>query len=219
MIEEAWVAKQVAGAARFAHRIHRGYVEYDDLFQEGYAYLLEHPELLEEHTRESEWYMGKSVFYAMNKYGLKQRMAKDGTQPDDYFRYTATVVEDLIADALEGGVHLPSSTDTSGDGRGSKSPAHGFEREVMIADISQAFGRLNDKDQAHLREKFVGGDVADEVLALTHEVTPKAIEMRTKRALVRLAKALNGEYSPKEMRRPTTNASAQVRTRRQEGGS
>jgi DNA-directed RNA polymerase specialized sigma24 family protein len=88
----------------------------------------------------------------------------------------------------------------------------------MIADVAQAFKRLSERDQAHLTEKYLGGDVSDEVLALTHGVTPGAIEKRTKRALVRLAKALNGEYSPREMRRPTTNAHAQVRTRTQEEG-
>ena len=218
MIEQDWVRAQVSMAARQAYSKHHGYVELDDLIQEGYLYLLERPELIEEHTRDAERIVNRSLYFEMNRYGLKQRYAKDGTHPDDYYRYTAGVVEELIADAIEGGVHLPSTTDTSGDGRGSKSPAHGFEREAMIADISQAFKRLSDSDQAHLTEKFLGGDVSDEVLALTHGVMPKAIEMRTKRALVRLAKALNGEYSPKGKRRVSTNAHAQVRTRTQEEG-
>ena len=215
-INEPWVVKQIHASAKQAARKHEGYVDFDDLVQEGYLYLLEHPELIDEHTKTSERVVGRSVFYEMNRYGLRQRYRKDGTSPDDYFRYTAAIVETLIGDVLDGGVYPQSSGDMNSDGRSGKSPAYGFDFEAMMADISQAFKRLNETDKGVLLEKYRGGDVNEEVLALTHGVSAQAIRKRVQRALVRLAKMLNGDYAPKAMRHVTNNATAQVRTRRQE---
>lgn len=214
-IQDSEVQVLVTEAASIMQRKHDGYTDRDDLVQEGYLYLLEHPELLDEMSDGSKKaynLAAKSVRWAMDRYGMKQRMLKDGTQRDDYFRYTAGMVEELLAEALEGIPYMKSPSAVDDAPSSGKSPSESGDRMAMAADIRQAFTRLRDKDQELLLEKFFGGDVSDEVLAITHEVTPNAIRMRVDRALVRLAKALNGDYSPKEKRRVVSNQTAQVWT-------
>ena len=218
-LEQDWVVKAIASAANSALRKHEGYVDREDLTQEGYMYLLEHPELLDEDSKHGRGYVNRSVFYAMDKYGMRQRMLKDGTHRDDYFRYTAAMVEELIAEALEGQPAVRSASDVDDMPSNSKPASESGDRLAMIADIRQAFTRIGDKDRELLAEKFFGGDVSDEVLGITHGVSADAIRKRTDRALMRLAKTLNGDYAPKEKRRVVSNSTAQVWTAKWQEGA
>lgn len=211
-IDQPWVAKTIAQAANTAAQKHEGYVEREDLMQEGYLYLVEHPELLDEDAKGGRGYVNRSVYYAMDRYGMKQRMLKDGTHRDDYFRYSAGMVEELLGEALEGFPYMRSPSAVDDTPSGGKSPAESGDRVAMIADIRQAFTRIRQQDQNLLLEKFFGGDVSDEVLGLTHGVSAEAMRKRVDRALVRLAKALNGDYSAHQKRRVVSNSTAQVWT-------
>lgn len=211
-LDEAWVQKAVASAAKAAARKHEGYAEISDFMQEGNLYLMENPELLDEDSGKGRGYLQRAVYYAMNQYGMKQRYSSDGTKPDDYFRYTSYMAEELIGEALDGvpSVKSPSAYDDSP--ASNKSPSETGDRNAMVADIRQAFVRLNEKDQNVLSDKFLGGDISSEVLALTYGISPEGVDKRIKRALVRLAKALNGDYSPHQKRRVVPNMTSQVWT-------
>ena len=151
----------------------------------------------------------------MNRYGMRQRYLKDGTAPGDYFRYTSAMVRELMPDVFSGAL-TESVSDLNEDRRGSKTLAERGDRIAMVADISQAMHRIKVSDATLLMLKFDGGELADEVLALQLDISPDATRKRVERALVRVARNLNGDYEPKQPRRARSNASAQVFTRRQE---
>lgn len=210
------VVKAVHVSARQAHYKHRGYVDYMDLVQEGYSYLLENPELMDELDETGIKVLTKSVQYAMNRYGMRQRYLKDGTAPGDYFRYTSAMVRELMPDVFARGALSDSVSDLNEDRRGSKTLSERGDRLAMVADIGQALTRVSVSDAELVMLKFDGGELPDEVLALQLEISPDATRKRVQRALVRIARNLNGDYEPKRARRVRSNASAQVFTRRQE---
>lgn len=208
-----WVRWGVRAAATTARRKHAGYVDVDDLEQECWMYLLERPELTEEDSESSRRLLAKSLQYHLDRYGMKQRMERDGTHPGDYFRYTARIVEELLPDAFTADTVMrsPSAHDAE---RSPKEPSRGFDREAMLADVQQGFQRLNDNDQQILSAKFFDGGVSNEVLGIQFSLSPQAAWNRVNRALTRLAKALNGDYQGRKFRRAISNATALVRTRR-----
>lgn len=211
------VVKAISVSARQAASKHRGYAEYDDFVNEGYLYLWENPELADDVSKDGLRVLQASVLYAMNRFGMRQRYAQDGTQPGDYFRYTRAIVRELVPEVLHGEVLAVSEADLNHDRRGSKTLAEGGDRMAMVADVSQALDRVNDKDRLVLNMKFMGGEITDEVLGIQMHITTDAARKRVDRALLRVAKLLNGDYSPKRHRRTRSNANAQFITRSQEG--
>lgn len=213
-----WVVKAIHQTAKSVHPMHENYCDIDDLRQEGYVLVLENLTLVEEQTPSTERYLRGALFNHMLDYARQQRYLKDGTRPDDYFRYTSRIVEAVLPDVLDGDVSMPSPSDIDGKTRGGGSASTGFEREVVMADVAIAFGQLKDKDRSILLEKFGGGDVDDEVIAVKDGITVSAVRKRIDRSLIRLAKHCNGDYSPPQKKKVRTNASSQVLTRRQEEG-
>lgn len=211
------VRQIITEAALSVESKHQGYVDRDDLIQEGYLYLLEHQSLIDDlrdESKKSRNTMAKSLRWAMDRYGMSQRLKADGTRADDYFRYTAGMVEELLADALEGLAAMPSPSALDEATASSKPANESGDRMAMMADIQQAFDRMSENDQELLLELYYGGSIDYEVLALTKGVTADAIRKREQRALLRLARVLNGDYSPKRKRRVVSNSTAQVWTKK-----
>jgi len=215
-VVDDYVKQIISTQANKVAKVHHGYVEREDLQQEAWVYVLERPDLLEEDTKSARKVLTKSIYFELNRYAMRQRYLKDGTHPEDYFRYTKGIVQELLPEVLDG--HRSVSGAALDDSRVKRSPSEGFNREAMGADIQREFDRLAESDRIVLIERYCGGGISEEVLALTYDVTPDTMRKRVGRALNRLSKRLNGEVTEHQGRRAISNAHAQVVTRREAEG-
>jgi RNA polymerase sigma factor (sigma-70 family) len=222
--QEEVVSRTITKVARRVHEKHRQYVELEDLTQEGYVWVMQHEstliDLISEDDsirhRNTESFMYGRLLGIMHNYAMRQRYLKDGTRPGDYHFYTAQQVEDLITDVLDGHRSQQSTSDLSHT-RSARQPSEGWEYEATIADISAAVAKLSIADRVYLNERYAQGGTPTEVMALTRQVSQRAVQQRLARIMGRIVRELGGP-NPNARRQARSNASSQVNTRRQEEG-
>ncbi len=196
----------------------------EDLAQEGYVWVMQHESTLADLISEddsvrhktTESFMYGRLRAVMHNYAMRQRYLKDGTRPGDYHFYTAQQVEDLITDVLDGHRSQQSASDLSHT-RGTRQPSEGWEYEATIADLSAAVAKLSIADRVYLNERYAHGGTPTEVMAITRQVTQRAVQQRLARIMSRIVRELGGP-NPNARRSARSNASSQVATRRQEEG-
>ncbi len=216
------VAKTVSKVAKRSHSLHRGYVELDDLIQEGWLWVAEHEAQVweridsEDTDKSVESWLYSRLRTHIHRYTIKQRTLVDGTKPGDYYLYPVAVIEALLPDLFDE-PDTRGNTDLNQD-RGRRAPNEGFEYEAMIADLRSGFESLNDDERVFLMQRYASGGVSTEVLAIQHEVTQRAIQQRLNRTIKKIARHLGGEPIERSYRQPMSNAQAGVTTRRAEVG-
>lgn len=222
--QEEVVSRTVTKVARRVYENQRGYVELEDLTQEGYVWVMQHESTLADLISEddsvrhktTESFMYGRLRAVMHNYAMRQRYLKDGTRPGDYHFYTAQQVEDLITDVLDGHRSQQSASDLSHT-RGTRQPSEGWEYEATVADISAAVAKLTIADRVYLNERYAQGGTPTEVMAITRQVSQRAVQQRLARIMSRIVRELGGP-NPNARRNARSNASSQVTTRRQEEG-
>lgn len=216
------VAKTVTKVAKRSHRLHRGYVELDDLIQEGWLWVAEHEAQVwerldsEDTDKSVESWLYSRLRTHIHRYTIKQRTLVDGTKPGDYYQYPLAVIETLMPDLFDE-PDTRGSTDLNQD-RGRRAPNEGFEYEVMMADLRSGYESLNTDERVFLAQRYAGGGLSTEVLAIQYEVTQRAIQQRLNRLLKKIAHHLGGEPIQRTYRTAVSNATAEVDTRRAEVG-
>lgn len=216
---DASVLRAVTNAARRSYRAHRGYMEMDDLQQEGYLWVAEHPDIVTEWSMDgSREALGKltfSLYRHMHQATMKERYRRTGSEPGDHFRYPISVIAELLPEVLDGPDAIDSSpSDLNGLIRANKPLSERGDRVAMVIDVAVGFDALSDEDKYLLREKYGNGGVTDEVLGIATDTPTRTVNYHVTRALRRIADQLGGE--PFEGRRAVSNARAQFETRGQE---
>lgn len=213
------VLRAVRQAAQRSHAAQRGFVDMDDLMQEGYLYCLTNPDKVNEWVaagREGMAILNTALYHHMHVYTMKERYRKDGTQPGDYFFYQRAVILELLPEAFEDVANYgQSSSDLNATVRGSKPLSESGDRMAMLADIRSAIGSLSKDEYQIIRMKFGTGEVLpDEQLAQWFEVPLATMNRRVNRAVKKMARALGSE--PVAGRRAMSNAQSQHVTKEQE---
>lgn len=212
------VLRAVRRAATRSHAAQRGFVELEDLQQEGYLYVAENLARVNEYVengREGENILTTILYRAMHRYTMRQRYERDGTKPGDYFTYQYEVIRELLPEALDTDLSFTSSTSDLSGVRSGKAPNEGGDRLAMLADVRAALSALQPTEQNLLRAKFGQGEVVPDVdLAVYYEVSTDSINRGVKRALRKMARFLGSEPLPRRM--VMSNAQAQHVTREQE---
>lgn len=217
------VERSAHAVAKSVARRHIGYVEYEDLKQEAYLWMLTKPERVNKLLdAESPSVLNKALDRVMTKYAMRQRIEKDGTEHGDYFYYTETVVTELLPEALDGADAADSSpSDLNGRIRSGKPANERNDRAAMVADVQVAYSRLDDYDKHLIHSKFSGGGVTDEVLGALTGQPQQTVNYHVHRAIRRMVQALGGapvEWDEMKGRTAVSNARAIVDTKQQEGG-
>lgn len=212
---ETEVLRAVRNAARRSHTAQRGFVEYDDLVQSGYEWVLMNMAKVKEWVEDgSTALLQHAVYQYLHNVTMKERYAKDGTRPEDYYSYQYAVLEELLPEVLAGEPNYGgSSSDLNALVRSGRSPAEGGERMAMIADVKAGMLALNDYDRELIVLKYTGQGRTDNELAQWFEKPEATINRHVRAALRKIARRLGSE--PVRKRRVMSNAQAQHVTREQ----
>lgn len=213
------VLRAVRQAAQRSYAAHRGFVDMEDLTQEGYLWCLTNPGKVSEWVdsgREGMAILHTALYHHMHKYTMKERYRKDGTLPGDYFYYQRAVILELLPEAFDTEPNYGhSSSDLNAQVRGSKPLSEGGDRMAMLADIRSALGALSKDEYQIILMKFGTGEVLpDERLAQWFEVPLATMNRRVNRAIKKMAHHLGSE--PVAGRKAMSNAQSQHITKEQE---
>jgi DNA-directed RNA polymerase specialized sigma24 family protein len=213
---ETVVLRAVRQAAQRSHGAQRGFVEKDDLVQEGYVYVLENYAKVKGWVETGDVALLKHALYQyMHKFTMRQRYLKDGTEPGDYYVYQISVIEDLLPEALNDGPNYGGSTSDLGTQvKSGKSLAEGGDRMAMIADIKAGMLALSEYERELIVLKYHGAGRSDHELAQWFERPEPTINKQIRSALRKMARRLGSE--PVRRRKAISNAQAQHDTREQE---
>lgn len=176
----------------------RGLLSPDDLRQEAYLYLLDHPKVLNDWADPDDLdkplaYFGKIVARACQRSILEERVRATGCQPSDFFFYGFDLVEDLLPALFDEGDWAVGHEVDDSVRRRRKSPAEGGDSVAMMVDISRGYNLLGDIDQQVLRERFAPPGRTYEQLADVWDVSVSTAHGRVRRALEHLIDHLGGE--------------------------
>ena len=196
-------------------------VERDDLVQEGWLWLAEHTEKLD------EWGTGKGAMGRVAKalrrrlraYALKEKAAKTGYDFEDVYFYSTGLLRELIPQALDRTVWVePGVAAETGKISRTGDPAEGGNRIAMLCDVRASLEAGSEADKELLWTVF-GLCMPEDEYAMHLEITVEALRTRVHRAVQRVQRRLGG---PKPdgpyvgTRRSISNAQAQAITRNQE---
>ena len=195
----------------------------DDLWSEGYLWVVANPGKVREYLtfdppREGERMLYSALRNRLRHFARREKAAIAGYRPQDEFFYTPTQIREELLPALfdrEAWANPPTPPDGGGGGR---TPAH--ERGgwmASLADVADAYRKLDRETRDMLRMRFAD-DLPQtriaEILGLSDMDITRGIE----RAVNRIHAELGGdrpEYERDEivgLRRSMSNASAQAIT-------
>jgi DNA-directed RNA polymerase specialized sigma24 family protein len=212
------VLRAVRSAAARSYAAQRGFVETDDLMQEGYEWVLKNQARVNEWVeegREGFAQLHQALYRAMHRYTMRQRYLKDGTKPGDYFFYQLAVIQDLLPEAFDNEPNYgQSASDLNAGVRSGKPLSEGGDRMAMIADVKAGLASLDSGDYALMVIKYGQGEVLpDTEIAQLLEVHQTTVNRNVNRVLRKIAKHLGSEPVSRGRRRVMSNAQAQHETR------
>lgn len=215
------VLRSVRQAATRSFASHRGFVDLEDLQQEGYEWILRNKDKVDEWLemgRDGVNIMHTALYHAMHQYTMKERYRKDGTKPGDYYFYQRAVIVELLPAAFDDEPNFGSSpSDLSLTGRSGKALSEGGDLMAMLADVRSAYRSLNDEDKAIIKMKYGTSDgiKPDEELAQWFEIPLSTMNRKVTNIVKKMAKYLGSEPVHKP-RKAMSNAQAQHITKEQE---
>lgn len=189
----------IESASKIVASRYRGYVDYNDLTQECFLWLVEHySKVLAWREEYSELHAERRVIKAMRnaceKYARKEKAQFDGYEPQDEFFYSIPVVADMLRLYLD-----PDRLTMPGQDQGPKvsggTPAQeGGNLMAMVADVGRAYEALPDHDKHLLHYVYGTGEPADNIgfLSTSWGITTGAADMRVRRVVGRLRERLGG---------------------------
>lgn len=211
------VTRAIRASARRSHSAQRGYLELDDLMQEGYVYVMDNEARVSEwlgYGKEGSALLHHALYQHMHKATMRERYLKDGTKPGDYYQYRKEVIIELLPEMFDGEpLAVASSSDLNAVIRSPKQPSEGGDRMAMIADMQYAYKRVNDYDKGVLSDRYADGGLAVELMAAARDITPRTMQSHIDRAVRNMAKHVGGE-APRS-RKAISNMEAQMITRAQ----
>lgn len=198
----------VSSASRILFSRYRKYVEYADIQQELYLWLLGHYDRAvrwratysEKHAERT---LSKALRNAGERYCRTEKAERDGYDVEDEFFYSIPMIADLLSLALDPTWMHTKGIDYSRQRVSGKTPSDGGDLVVMVADVAKAFSTLPSHDQRLLKAVYGPGvDVSDGIAhkALEWGISQSAANGRIRRVVGRLRAALGGENPWKEIK-------------------
>lgn len=195
------VQSVVATQAWTISRKYGGYVEAEDLQQEGWLWIVEHPEKMKEHEEEpnvrlAASRLGRDIWGCMDRYARREKSSRSGYEPEDDIYFSDAMVGLVLPSVLK-----DDPTPPSRDGEriaNTSDPAEGGTWLVTYLDMKQAWNKakLSDDQRAlmisYYRDEYTQQEIADML-----GVTQQSVAKRLKTARARLIDRLGG-YQPRE---------------------
>ena len=213
------ITRTCTRAARRIATINRGYCDSEDVAQEMYAWVLTHPDWVDNWLEQGQRGIGK-LFKALSRAGQKyvslERQRRTGAVPEDLHWYTPGLVEELLPDVWypqnwDGGTRDAERPRSQGK------PAEAGNRRAMMVDLSRAIATLNEEDGRFLADRYVLRPVESmSEWANAWELTEDGARKRLHRIVEKLIDRMGGEppyYTP--TRRVRSNAAALSELRRE----
>lgn len=204
-----WWNAMIATAAQSVTRKpkFRGYVEHSDVQNQLWAWTLSHTTKIEKYRESNddegfERIIGFVLYDEANIYARKEKAQAMGYNVADEFFYAKGTIEDLLGAMFDRDSWLnPPAGD--GDERSTKALSEGNGWLATLADLSLAYGRLEEKDRQVLALAFKH-DVSKVKLAEMWQLSRKGVDHRIDAAIKRLWSGLGGPkwLAPEERERP-----------------
>lgn len=193
----------VSSASRILRARYRGYVDYSDVQQECYLWLLHNYHKAQAwrekyEDRHAERTLTKALRHAGERFCREEKAQKEGYSTDDECFYSIPMVADLLQLSFDPEWMLPNGIELTGPTSGGKPASEGGNLMVMVADVTRAFSTMPEPDREILARAYGHGVKTSDVIAelsLEWECTQSAANSRLRRVLGRL-RALLGGSSP-----------------------
>jgi RNA polymerase sigma factor (sigma-70 family) len=177
----------VTAASSVARQYH-GYVDREDLIQEGRLWLASHPERVAELAEKgkSQW-LYSALAGQMDRFAREQRAAVLGYEPSDEHFYNKGTLALILP-------HIYNNTQPNAEGEtvSRADPAEGGNWPVIELDVRLALSRLSPYDQAWISLRWEQEHTIEQVASLAG-VTVDHSRYHTERALRRLIEELGGQ--------------------------
>lgn len=189
----------VSSATKILRAKYRGYVDYEDVQQELYVWLIANYDRAENwraqyETRHAERTLIKALRNAGERYCRAEKAAVDGYSTDDEFFYSIPMVADLLQLYFDPEWMIPNGLELTRTS-GGKPPNEGGNLMAMVADVGRAYEALPKPDKALLHEIYGDGVVSADAIAtraLDWGITYSAADSRIRRVVGRLRAGLGG---------------------------
>ena len=186
----------------------------EDLAQEGWVWVLGHPDLVERILGQEEGdprkYLYVCVARRMRSYCETKTAQRAGYEKHDQFFYDLTLLGTALPYALDTDItsHYANPLVQAADhdaGRGVSDPSKGNNWMAMCADIARAYETLGGNDRGLLRDMYVhplGANDAESVRFIAERMglSARQVYRRREAALQNLVIGLGGEKYPKDER-------------------
>jgi DNA-directed RNA polymerase specialized sigma24 family protein len=193
----------VASATKILYSRYRNYVEYADVQQELYLWLLDHYDrairwranLSERHAERT---VVKALRNAGERYCRTEKAERDGYAVEDEFFYSIPMIADLLSLSYDPLWSTPKGIDYAEQ----KPVSPSNELIVMVADVTRAAETLPEADQALLRYVYGGKRTPKEAYidkSLEWGISETAAYNRIRRVVGRVRAALGGENPWREI--------------------
>ena len=191
-------ASRVHSAARQLTSRYRAFVEYDDVAQELWLWVLGHRRKIEAWEEEysakvAERMVMKSLKNAGEKYCRAEKATRSGYSVDDEFFYSIPMVADMLMLYFDPEWTAPAMNVTGETSK--KPPQEGGNLMAMVADVGKAYEQMPAGDQALLMRIYGGEQPVRDAIAyeaMLNEITHGAQDRRIRRVLGRLRAKLGG---------------------------
>lgn len=188
----------ISSATKILFARYRDYVEYADVQQELYLWLLSHYDRAERwreryETRHAERTLVKALRNAGERYCRNEKAEATGYETEDEFFYSIPMVADLLQLYFDNDWMIPNGLEVTKTS-GGKPASEGGNLMAMVADVGRAYEALPTSDKDLLSEIYNTKYVPDAIAARAIEwgITYSAANSRIRRVLGRLRAGLGG---------------------------
>jgi RNA polymerase sigma factor (sigma-70 family) len=196
-------------AAKTARR-YAGFVEADDLAQEGWVWIIEHPQKVKVHQETEEvslaaYRLGQDLWKAMESYARREKASASGYEPEDelYFSHSLinlvlpSVLKDDPTPPVQAGERVANTSD----------PAEGGTWLATYLDVKQAWEKAplteaqRDLLEMYYFEEATQQEIADD-LGTTQQTVAKRLKAARRKLIDRLGGPEPKEYNTEHDSRP-----------------
>lgn len=189
----------ITSATKILAAKYRGYVDWQDIKQELFLWLLTHYDRAEAwreryDERHAERTLVKALRNVGERYCRAEKAEWDGYSPDDEFFYSIPMVCDLLQLYFDTDWMVPNGLELTRTS-GGKPASEGGNLVAMVADVGRAYEALPAPDKQLLHTVYGGKYVVSDAiatLAIQWGVTYSAANSRIRRVAGRLRAGLGG---------------------------
>jgi DNA-directed RNA polymerase specialized sigma24 family protein len=186
--------------ARRVSRSGRGLLDEADLRQECYMWVLTHwDRVVADHADPEDMkypigYFRKIMYRVAQKAVLRERVARTGGQPEDFFYYSITIIEELLPAVFDRGDWAARGvSDDQLARRKPKAPNESGDYLAMLCDVSRAYESLPYEDRRVIRLRFAPPGRSFDDLGRLWGVVPSTAHRRVAHVLEKVVDFLGGE--------------------------